>query len=99
MTADAVLLHPLTYPNPDQLVVMQETLPAHNLKEIAPSPEDFADFRKSARTLAQIAAMISGDANLSEGAPEDVDDAQAVHPAQAGAQVRGQVGDENSQVQ
>jgi len=74
--ADAVLLHPLPYPNPDQLVVMQETLPAHNLKEIAPSPEDFADFRKSAGTLAQIAAMISGDANLSEGAPEDVDDAR-----------------------
>ena len=27
--ADAVLLHPLPYPHPEQLVVVQENLPAH----------------------------------------------------------------------
>jgi putative ABC transport system permease protein len=74
--ADAVLLHPLPYPTPDQLIVLQETLPAHSLKDIAPSPQDFANFRRSATSLAQIAAMISGDASLSEGAPEDVDEAR-----------------------
>jgi hypothetical protein len=74
--ADAVLLHPLPYPNPDQLVVVQETFPAHSLKDVPPSPEDFAAFRKSAGSLGQIAAMISGDANSSEGAPEDISDAR-----------------------
>ena len=46
--ADAVLLHPLPYPHPEQLVVVQENLPAHNLHQIAPSPEDFAEFRRRA---------------------------------------------------
>lgn len=74
--ADAVLLHPLPYPNPDQLVILQENLPAHSLQDIPPSPEDFAAFRRDSRSFAQIGAMISGDANLAEGAPEDVDDAR-----------------------
>ncbi len=75
--ADAVLLHPLPYPNSDQLVIVQETLPAHGLTTIAPSPQDFAEFRRRATCLTQIAAMIGGDVTLTgDGPPEDVPDAR-----------------------
>ena len=42
--ADAVLLHPLPYPHPERLIVVQEDLPAHSLRQIAPSPEDLRNF-------------------------------------------------------
>ncbi len=75
--ADAVLLHPLPYPNSDQLVIVQETLPAHGLTAIAPSPPDFAEFRRRATCFSQIAAMIAGDVTLTgDGPPEDVPDAR-----------------------
>lgn len=74
---DAVLLHPLPYPNPDRLVIVQENLPAHNLRDIAPSPEDFAEFRRRATSFAQIAAMINNDVTLTgDGAPEYADSAR-----------------------
>jgi hypothetical protein len=75
--ADAVLLHPLPYFEQDRLVIVQENFPAHNLKGVPPSPEDFAVFRRDTHSFAQIAAMISGDANLGgDGQPEDLDDAR-----------------------
>ena len=75
--ADAVLLHPLPYPNSDQLVIVQENLPGHGLTAIAPSPEDFAEFRRRATCFTEIAGMISGDVTVTrDGAPEDVPDAR-----------------------
>ena len=35
---DAVLLHPLPYPDPDQLVIVQENLPRHQSQENCPQP-------------------------------------------------------------
>ncbi|PYT16948.1 MAG: hypothetical protein DMG59_09015 [Acidobacteria bacterium] len=71
--ADALLLHPLPYPNPDQLVIVQENLPAHNLRDIAASPQDFAEYRRRATCFTQISGMIAGDVTLTgNGVPENV---------------------------
>src|SRR5437868_12184117 len=59
--ADAILLHPLPYRHPEQLVLVQENLPAHNLRQIAPSPEDFAEFRRRADVFSAIAGIINND--------------------------------------
>src|SRR5229473_1002026 len=46
---DAVLLHPLPYPDPDRLVIVQETLPRYSLHGIAPTTADYTEFRREAR--------------------------------------------------
>ena len=74
---DAVLLHPLPYPDPDRLVIVQENLPKYSLKDIPPEPENFVEYRRSATCLSQIAGMIGGDVTLTgDGAPEDVPSAR-----------------------
>ena len=75
--ADAVLLHPFPYPHPQQLVVVDEDLPAHGLRAIPPSPEDFAEFRRSVDCFTGIAGIINNDVTLTgSGAPEYADGAR-----------------------
>jgi putative ABC transport system permease protein len=70
---DAVLLHPLPYPDPDSLVIVQETLPRYSLHGIAPTAADYAEFRRQTTCFSQIAAVKSADATLTgDGPPEDV---------------------------
>jgi hypothetical protein len=70
---DAVLLHPLPYPDPDQLVIVQETLPRYSLHGIAPTAADYAEFRRQTTCFAQIAAVTGAVATLTgDGPPEDV---------------------------
>jgi putative ABC transport system permease protein len=70
---DAVLLHPLHYPDPDKLVMVQETLPRYSLRNLAPTPADFVEFRRQAISLSQIAAVTSTGGTLTgDGPPEDV---------------------------
>src|SRR5580698_9334927 len=70
---DAVLLHPLPYPDPGRLVIVQETLPHVALRNIAPSPQDFAEFRRVQTSFTAIAGAQSATATLTaDGAPEDV---------------------------
>jgi putative ABC transport system permease protein len=70
---DAVLLHPLPYPDPDRLVIVQEDLPRHGLHRIAPEPQDFAEFRREVTCFSQIAGINQITATLTaDGAPEDV---------------------------
>src|SRR5579859_1170043 len=70
---DAVLLHPLPYPNPDQLVIVQESLPRYSLHGIAPTAADYAEFRRRATCFTQIAAVTVADATLTgDGQAEDV---------------------------
>src|SRR5215469_5282057 len=74
---DAVLLHPLPYPHPEQLVVIEENLPAHNLHQISPSPEDFAEFRRHADVFSAIAGIVNNDVTLTgNGSPEYADGAR-----------------------
>jgi putative ABC transport system permease protein len=70
---DAVLLHPLPYPDPHQLVIVQETLPRYSLHDIAATAPDYAEFRRQATCFSQIAAVTSAVATLTgDGQPEDV---------------------------
>ena len=61
---DAVLLHPLAYPSPDQLVMVQENMQHYALFHIAPSAPEFEDLRKWSNSFSQIAAVIPGTASL-----------------------------------
>lgn len=71
---DAVLLHPLPYPDPDRLVVIQEDLPHFHLKSISPSPENFVEYRREAASFTTIAGAIPATATLTgDGIPEDVE--------------------------
>jgi putative ABC transport system permease protein len=70
---DAVLLHPLPYPDPDRLVIVQETLPRYSLHGIAPTAPDYAEFRRQATCFTEIAAVTGAVATLTgDGQPEDV---------------------------
>jgi len=70
---DAVLLHPLPYPDPDRLVIVQETLPRYALHGIAPAAADYAEFRRQATCFSQVAAVTGAVATLTgDGQPEDV---------------------------
>ena len=70
---DAVLLHPLPYPDPDRLLIVQESLPRYSLRGIAPTAADYAEFGRQATCFTEIAAITVADATLTgDGQPEDV---------------------------
>jgi putative ABC transport system permease protein len=70
---DTVLLHPLPYANPDQLVIVQENLPRYSLRFLAPAPADFIEFRREATSFTQIAAVTMANGTLTgDGPPEEV---------------------------
>jgi len=70
---DAVLLHPLSFPHPDRLVIVEENLPRFNLHRIPPSGPNFAEYRRRATCFNGLFAMIAGDVTLTgHGAPQDV---------------------------
>jgi putative ABC transport system permease protein len=70
---DAVLLHPLPYPDPDRLVIVEETLPRYSLHGIAPTAADYGEFRRQATCFTQIAAVTGAAATLTgDGQAEDV---------------------------
>jgi putative ABC transport system permease protein len=71
---DAVLLHPLPYPDPNRLMVVTENLPHYGLAGLQPSFSEFLDYRRMATCFSKIAAVSGGGATLTgEGQPEDVD--------------------------
>jgi putative ABC transport system permease protein len=59
---DAVLLHPLPYPEPDRLVFVGEDLKHFNLKKIPASPPEVVDYRNMATSFSAIGAMESSTA-------------------------------------
>jgi putative ABC transport system permease protein len=70
---DAVLLNPLPYPHPEQLVIVEENLPHVNLTRIAPQPQDWEAYRRGQTCFSTIGAMAGAIATLTgEGQPEDV---------------------------
>lgn len=70
---DAVLLHPLPYPDPDRLMVVTENLPHYHLTGLAPSFSEFLEYRRLAGSFSPIAAVTDGDATLTGGGePETV---------------------------
>jgi predicted permease len=63
---NAVLLRPLPYPHPEQLVYVQEILGEYGLSPFVPNRE-FAAWRNQSRTLSPIAAYKDFTANLTGG--------------------------------
>lgn len=71
---DAVLLHPLPYPDPNRLMIVTENLPHYGLAGLQPSFSEFLEYRRMATCFSAIAAVSGGDATLTgEGQPEEVD--------------------------
>ncbi len=69
---DAVLLHPIPYPDAGRLMVITENLPHYGLVGLQPSFSEFLEYRRLATCFSAIAAVESGDGGLTgEGQPED----------------------------
>jgi putative ABC transport system permease protein len=69
---NAVLLRPLPYPHPEELVYVQEILEGYGLTPLV-NKEQFVAWRKQSRTLSPIAAYMDFAANLTGGGePERV---------------------------
>ena len=69
-TIDAVLLHPLPYPDPDRLVIVGENLQHFDLTKIPASPPEVVDYRNMASSFSQFGAVdnsgaftLTGDGN------------------------------------
>src|SRR5579875_1991441 len=71
---DAVLLHPLPYPDPDRLMVVTENLPHYGLTGLQPSFPEFLDYRRMETCFSQIAAVTDADLTLTgEGQAEEAE--------------------------
>jgi putative ABC transport system permease protein len=63
-TVDAVLLHPLPYPNAAQLVLVTKNMPKFELFKSDASALDYIDYRDLSRSFSQMAAMQTNSVNL-----------------------------------
>jgi predicted permease len=61
---DAVLIHPLPFPHPEQLVDVTKTMPMFELFKSAASALDFLDYRDHSKSFSEIAALEAGQFNL-----------------------------------
>src|SRR5215472_12454616 len=61
---DAVLLHPLRFPHPEQLVSITKTMPMFQLFKGHASPLDFVDYRSQSKAFSDMAAIGFGQYNL-----------------------------------
>jgi len=75
---NAVLLRPLPYTNPQQLLVLQELSPSVGVH--SPSYPDFLDWRKQSKTMPQMAALNNRSFNLSGVAQPENINGYAVSP-------------------
>ncbi|MEW6209483.1 MAG: ABC transporter permease [Acidobacteriota bacterium] len=74
---NSVLLRPLPYENPDQLVVIKSTLPTRGITDSGISTPDFREWRNRNTTFQQMAAFSTTSYNLSgSGEPERVSGAR-----------------------
>jgi predicted permease len=64
---DTVLLRPLPYQQPDQLVVVSETSAGMSMDEIGVSAGEYQDYRDRNRSFSQVAAYESDGFNLTGG--------------------------------
>jgi putative ABC transport system permease protein len=61
---DAVLIHPLRYRNPDQLVLVTKNMPMFELQKSDASALDFLDYRDLSRSFSGMAALDLNSVNL-----------------------------------
>jgi len=61
---DAVLIHPLRYHNPDELVLVTKNMPMFELQKSDASALDFVDYRDLSRSFSAMAALDLNSVNL-----------------------------------
>ena len=61
---DAVLIHPLHFPNPDGLVLVTKNMPMFDLEKSDASALDFLDYRDLSRSFSGLAALDLNSVNL-----------------------------------
>lgn len=62
-----VLLDPLAYPEPEELVVVMESAPEHGLPRFSVSPPNYVDFRDRNTSFEALSAQTGASFNLSGG--------------------------------
>ena len=68
---EGVLLKPLPYPHPEELVAVRLTAPGINLKDVSLSPSDYFIFREQSRTFQDIGLYMGYSVNITGfGEPE-----------------------------
>jgi putative ABC transport system permease protein len=70
---DAVLLKPLPFRDPQRLLVVWESNPTQNLKEMFVTPGDFLEWRNQTRALEALAAISDVHVNLTGGPNGHID--------------------------
>src|SRR5215470_15565379 len=61
---DAVLLRPLPFPNPEQIVLVRDDLTGRQLEDVGMSVDELRDFQERSGVFEQISAVWPVDANL-----------------------------------
>src|SRR5689334_9669938 len=79
---DAVLLRPLGYPRPDELVYISSQFPSMGFDQFWVSPPEFFELQERARSFSSIGAYATGQVNLTA-----VDRPRRVQVAQASAEL------------
>lgn len=70
---DAVLLHPLSYPEPDRLVTVTDTMQHFALRKIAASAPEYKDYLKWSTSFSQMAASSASNMSITgEGQAENL---------------------------
>ena len=64
---NGVILRPLTYPKPDQLMYLTTRFGAFNFREFWVSPPEYLEFREINRSFAAVGAYTTGEVNLTAG--------------------------------
>jgi predicted permease len=61
---NSVLLRPLPYNDPEQLVLVQESLPKLYMRQVGVSAAEYWDYRRENEVFSAIAAFVAGNMNL-----------------------------------
>jgi predicted permease len=64
---NGVILRPLSYPKPDQLMYLTTRFGAFNFREFWVSPPEYLEFREINRSFAAVGAYTTGEVNLTAG--------------------------------
>lgn len=64
---NAVILRPLPYPQPDQLMYFTTQFPAQGFDEFSVSPPEYFEFREINQSFAAVGAFTTGEVNLTAG--------------------------------
>jgi putative ABC transport system permease protein len=77
---DAVLLSPLPFPNPEQIVLVRDDLTGRQVENVGMSVDELRDFQEHSGVFAEISAVWPVDANLTGSARPERIELLAVSP-------------------